>query len=73
MIGWTVTVKRTLTYGDGKTKEERRKVTYRPRARRIEVHPCRIPQGEPGHTGERCPVPEKDDEDDSDAADAGAK
>ncbi|HEX2670572.1 MAG TPA: hypothetical protein VHM25_06865, partial [Polyangiaceae bacterium] len=73
MIGWTVTVKRTLTYPDGKTKEERRKVTYKPRARRVEVHPCRIPAGEPGHTGERCPVPEKDDEADSAAADAGAK
>ncbi len=73
MIGWTVTVKRTLTYGDGKTKEERRKVTYKPRARRVEVHPCRIPVGEPGHTGERCPVPEKDDAVGSDAADAGAK
>jgi len=73
MIGWTVTVKRTLTYPDGKTKEERRKVTYKPRARRVEVHPCRIPVGEPGHTGERCPVPEKEDEGDSAAADAGAK
>jgi vancomycin resistance protein YoaR len=73
MIGWTVTVKRILTYADGKTKEERRKVTYKPRARRIEVHPCRIPAGEPGHTGERCPVPEKDEADGSDAADAGAK
>jgi vancomycin resistance protein YoaR len=73
MIGWTVTVKRTLTYADGKTKEERRKVTYKPRARRVEVHPCRIPAGEPGHTGERCPVPEKDEPDGSDAADAGAK
>ena len=73
MIGWTVTVKRTLTYPDGKLKEEKRKVTYRPRARRVEVHPCRIPAGEPGHTGERCPVPEKDDSNGSDAADAGAK
>ncbi|MEI9952622.1 MAG: VanW family protein [Pseudomonadota bacterium] len=73
MIGWTVTVKRTLTYADGKTKEERRKVTYKPRARRVEVHPCRIPEGEPGHTGERCPVPEKDDAEGSAAADAGAK
>jgi len=72
MIGWTVTVKRILTYADGKTKEERRKVTYRPRARRVEVHPCRIPAGEPGHTGERCPVPENN-ADDSAAADAGAK
>lgn len=73
IIGWTVTVKRTLTYPDGKTKEERRKVTYKPRARRVEVHPCRIPAGEPGHTGERCPVPEKEDEAESAAADAGAK
>jgi len=73
MIGWTVTVKRTLSYADGKTKEERRKVTYKPRARRVEVHPCRIPAGEPGHTGERCPVPEKDDADGSQAADAGPK
>jgi len=73
IMGWTVTVKRTLTYPDGKTKEERRKVTYKPRARRVEVHPCRIPAGEPGHTGERCPVPEKTDEADSAAADAGAK
>jgi vancomycin resistance protein YoaR len=69
MIGWTVTVKRTLTFPDGKIKEERRKVTYKPRARRVEVHPCRIPDGEPGHTGERCPKPK----DDSESADAGAK
>ena len=73
MIGWSVTVKRILTYADGKTKEERRKVTYKPKARRVEVHPCRIPVGEPGHTGERCPVPEKEDAEDSAAADAGAK
>jgi vancomycin resistance protein YoaR len=70
MIGWSVIVKRTLTFPDGKIKEERRKVTYKPRARRVEVHPCRIPEGEPGHTGERCPKPDKDD---SDGADAGAK
>lgn len=60
MIGWTVTVTRTLTFADGKLKKERRKVTYKPRARRVEVHPCRIPQGAPGHTGERCPLPEPD-------------
>ncbi|MEP7049395.1 MAG: VanW family protein [Pseudomonadota bacterium] len=62
MIGWTVTVKRTLTFPDGKIKEEHRKVTYKPRARRVEVHPCRIPEGEPGHTGERCPKPDPDKE-----------
>lgn len=58
MIGWSVIVGRVLTFPDGRTKEERRKVTYRPRVRRVEVHPCRIPEGEPGHTGERCPEPE---------------
>jgi vancomycin resistance protein YoaR len=74
MIGWTVTVKRTVTSADGKIKEERRKVTYKPRARRVEVHPCRIPAGEPGHTGERCPVPAREDRDVSaSVADAGAK
>jgi vancomycin resistance protein YoaR len=73
MIGWSVIVKRTLRFPDGKIKEERRKVTYKPRARRVEVHPCKIPEGEPGHTGERCPKPEPDKADASIAADTGAK
>jgi len=72
MIGWSVIVKRKLIFPDGKIKEERRKVTYKPRARRVEVHPCKIPEGEPGHTGERCPKPDPDKVD-SAAADAGAK
>jgi vancomycin resistance protein YoaR len=72
MIGWSVIVKRTLTFPDGKIKEERRKVTYKPRARRVEVHPCKIPEGEPGHTGERCPKPDPDKDKDL-AADTGAK
>ncbi|HEY2409495.1 MAG TPA: VanW family protein [Polyangiaceae bacterium] len=58
MIGWSVITKRIITFPNGQSKEEKRKVTYKPRARRVEVHPCRIPAGEPGHTGERCPVPE---------------
>ena len=57
-VGWSVIVGRVRTFADGTTKEERRKVTYKPRVRRVEVHPCRIPEGEPGHTGERCPEPE---------------
>jgi hypothetical protein len=64
-----VIVKRTLTFPDGKIKEERRKVTYKPRARRVEVHPCKIPEGEPGHTGERCPKPDPDKADKADSAD----
>jgi vancomycin resistance protein YoaR len=57
-VGWSVIVSRVLTFRDGKTKEEKRRVTYKPKARRIEVHPCRIPRGEKGYTGERCPEPE---------------
>jgi vancomycin resistance protein YoaR len=64
MIGWSVHVARSITFADDTTKHEKRKVTYKPRIRKVRVHPCRIPEGEPGHTGEKCPDPE--------AADAGA-
>jgi hypothetical protein len=57
MIGWSVIASRTVTFPDGTKKEEKRKVTYKPKPRRVEVHPCRIPDGEPGATGERCPEP----------------
>jgi vancomycin resistance protein YoaR len=57
MIGWSVMVGRIIRFPDGTKKEERRKVTYKPKARRIEVHPCRVPEGEKGYTGERCPEP----------------
>jgi vancomycin resistance protein YoaR len=57
-IGWTVTVSRVVAFADGTEKNESRKVTYNPRVRRVEVHPCRIPEGEKGYTGEECPVPE---------------
>jgi hypothetical protein len=54
-----------MTFPDGTKKEETRKVTYKPRVRRVEVHSCRIPEGEPGHTGQKCPVPETDGGDDA--------
>ncbi len=57
-VGWSVIASRLVTFSDGTTKEERRKVTYKARPRRIEVHPCRIPEGEKGYTGEICPEPE---------------
>ncbi len=57
-IGWSIVVGREITFSDGTKKEEKRKVIYKPRVRRVEVHPCRIPEGEPGHTGQKCPVPE---------------
>jgi vancomycin resistance protein YoaR len=56
--GWSVKVSRTVVYADTTKKSEQRRVIYSPRPRRIEMHPCRIPQGEPGYTGELCPIPE---------------
>jgi hypothetical protein len=57
MIGWSVIVGRVIQFPDGTKKEERRKVTYKPKVRRVEVHPCRVPEGEKGYTGEKCPEP----------------
>ncbi len=57
-VGWSVIAGRILEYPDGTQKEEKRKVTYKPRTRKVAVHPCRIPEGEKGYTGEPCPVPE---------------
>jgi vancomycin resistance protein YoaR len=57
-VGWSVIASRLLTFPDGTTREDRRRVTYKPRPKRVEVHPCRVPKGEKGHTGERCPEPE---------------
>ena len=59
--GWSLHVSRVITFADGQKKEERRKVIYSPRARRVEVHPCKIPDGQPGYTGERCPKIETPD------------
>jgi vancomycin resistance protein YoaR len=65
-IGWSVIVARFVTFTDGTTKQEQRKVTYKPRPRRVEVHSCRIPKGHPGHSGLPCPEPPLDE-----AGDAG--
>jgi vancomycin resistance protein YoaR len=57
-VGWSVWTMRTVTLKDGTTKKDKRKVIYKPRLRRVEVHPCKIPKDEPGYTGEKCPEPE---------------
>jgi vancomycin resistance protein YoaR len=57
-VGWSIIVSRFVTFADGTTREDRRRVTYKPRTKRVEVHPCRIPKGEKSYTGERCPEPE---------------
>lgn len=70
--GWTVTVTRLLEYPDGTTVDQTRRVVYRPRPEVVEVHPCNIPKGHKGHTGEECPQPEEESEEleESDAAEA---
>lgn len=57
MVGWSVIVGRVITFQDKTEKVEKRKVTYMPRVRRVRVHPCRIPEGEEGYTGQDCPEP----------------
>ncbi len=59
MIGWSVVVSRFMTLPDGTTREEKRKVTYKPKPRRVEVHPCRIPKGEKGLHGRALPRAER--------------
>jgi hypothetical protein len=73
MIGWSVIASRTVIFADGTKKEEKRKVTYKPKPRRVEVHPCKIPKGEPGATGERCPEPEPEPASEEPAGDAPAQ
>ena len=58
MVGWSVIAGRIITFSDKTQKVEKRKVTYMPRVRRVRVHPCRIPEGEEGYTGQDCPEPE---------------
>lgn len=55
VVGWSVTVRRTLTHPDGTSEEEKWIVRYRPNPRRVQVHPCMIPEGAEGYTGEECP------------------
>jgi len=61
--GWTVDVSRIIEFTDKTKKKEGRKVVYKPRKRVVRVHPCRVPEGDEGYTGEECPEPEEDDAD----------
>ena len=55
--GWSVRVKRIITFPDGTVEEEEWIVTYRPQPREVEVHPCLIPEDAENYTGEECPEP----------------
>lgn len=60
--GFSVDVARTVHLPDGEKREEKRRIRYKARPRVVEVHPCKIPEGEKGHTGEKCPKKEEDEE-----------
>lgn len=59
--GWSLVVSRTIVFPDKTEKKEQREVVYKPRPELIRTHPCNIPEGEKGHTGEECPEPERDE------------
>lgn len=54
--GWSVTITRTKTWSDGSTETETWVARYRSQPLMVEVHPCEVPQGEDGYTGEPCPT-----------------
>lgn len=56
--GFSVITTRTITLLDGSKRDEKRTVKYTGKPRLIEVHPCEIPKGEKGYTGEKCPKKE---------------
>lgn len=67
--GWSLDVGRVVIMPDGTRKEEERRVRYRARPRVVEVHSCKIPKDEKGHTGKKCPEPkEEEKEEDGGAA-----
>jgi len=49
--GWSITVTRVITYGDGRVVREPYTHHYRGALRKIEVHPCDMPG-----SGQTCPV-----------------
>lgn len=69
-LGWTVLVSRKVKYPDGTEKFEKREVVYNPRPELLRVHPCMIPEGEEGHTGDECPEIEIEEEEEELSEDA---
>jgi vancomycin resistance protein YoaR len=69
-LGWTVLVSRKVKYPDGTEKVEKREVVYNPRPELLRVHPCMIPEGDEGHTGEECPEVEIEEEEEELSEDA---
>lgn len=59
--GWTINVSRVIRFPDGTERKEQRDVVYKQRPQLLRVHPCMIPEGAKGHTGEECPEPEREE------------
>ncbi len=55
--GWNVDVTRIIQYPDGSEVRNHWVVRYSAPFRVVLVHPCMIPEGQEGHTGEECPEP----------------
>ena len=60
--GWSVWASRIITMPNGDKREEKRKITYKPRPRLVRTHSCNIPKGEPDYTGRPCPKKKESDE-----------
>ncbi len=67
-VGWTVVARRVITEADGTKREQKRNVVYQPRTRIVRVHSCNIPEGQDGHTGDKCPEPEPEEDAEDDGA-----
>ncbi len=68
--GWSLDVGRVVILPDGTRKEEERRVRYRARPRVVEVHSCKIPKNEKGHTGKKCPEPKEEEKEEAAPGDA---
>jgi hypothetical protein len=54
--GYTIDVFRYIRYPDGTVlPPEKWTWTYQPHPKVVKVHPCELPPGNPGYTGESCP------------------
>ncbi len=54
--GWSVTIIRVITSPDGTEDTQEWVARYRSQPNIIEVHPCEIPTGFEGYTGQPCPT-----------------
>ena len=54
--GWSVTIVRIMTSPDGTENTQEWVARYRSQPHIIEIHPCEVPSGNEGYTGQPCPT-----------------